>query len=253
MPTVLIRCHSLRDVTWTQATGCPADVVIYRIPLADSASLPALKRLLQPAELDRASRYHQPQDQHRFILVRGTLRILLGQRSGQHPADVRFDAGRNKKPVLAGFPEVHYNVSHAGNWGLIAIGPNPVGVDVEQLNDFRYQDVLTSGFSPRERRYIEGELAPDGGRRFRFYQLWTRKEALLKATAKGIDDDFQRIPSLNGTHRVAGELLNTTTNWVVSSFLPDDTHLAAVACPGTTTPHNLVFCDVDRELLTPPN
>lgn len=246
-PLVRIQCDTIRDMVWEQLTERLPDVplVIYRVSLPESGSfISRLRALIQPDELARADRYHQPKDQQRFLVARSALRLLLGWYTGQHPADVRFTVGTNKKPVLAGFPTLHYNVSHAGNWVLIAIGTNPVGIDVEPINTaFNYQAVLSSSFSLEERRYIDESVPGYQG----FYRLWTRKEALTKATTKGIDDDFYRIPSLDGTHQVLGNLLQTTHDWTVSSFSPAHEYLASVAYPGNVR-QTLRFFDVEYGL-----
>ena len=177
----------------------------------------------------KAERYHQPGDVLRFIGTRGMLRVLLARYTHQLPGSIEFAPGPNRKPELKHSGGWQFNVSHAGNWILIAIGKAHVGVDVDQVNpDFSFRDVMDASFSPAERQYINGCMDARRG----FFELWTRKEALVKATAKGIDDEFDQMPSLPGTHPVGSRLLGSAGHWTVSSFAVADGYPAAVAHDG---------------------
>ncbi|MBC8152224.1 MAG: 4'-phosphopantetheinyl transferase superfamily protein [Bacteroidetes bacterium] len=244
-----VTCTAFQDVTWlTDPVGSSTDeLAVFRVALSDGADwMPHLHRLLSPDEIERAARYHRSDDRLRFCGTRGVLRLLLARCTHQ-PADrIEFIAGVNRKPELnSGW---HFNVSHAGNWALIAIGKVRVGVDVEWINpDFAFRDVLQASFSPDEQYYINAHQDA----RPSFYQLWTRKEAMVKATGKGMDDAFARIPSLAGTHPLDARLLGQAGHWTVSGFTVADGYPAAVAHDGTSslTPRFYTF---DRGLITGP-
>jgi len=59
--------------------------------------------------------------------------------------------------------------------------------------------------------------------------LWTRKEALVKAMGKGIDDDFPNITVLDGTNQLKSSHSKNTGNWQVFSLDISEEYLAAVA------------------------
>ena len=91
--------------------------------------------------------------------------------------------------------DVHFSVSHSHARALVAIGPIPVGVDIEYLQPTAVlaasaHAVDRVALSEAERSFVD-ELpgtAPGGeGERARLLlQLWTRKEAALKATGHGL-------------------------------------------------------------------
>ena len=244
----MVLCDTLPLIEWKsgppdyRAAGA---VAVFRVPIAESSRyLPQVQAVLHPAELLRASRYHQPADRTRFLVARAALRQLLGRYAQRPPASLVFEAGTNKKPVLQGAPGLHYNVSHAGNWVLIAIAGTEVGVDVEKVDaQFAFQDILATSFSPAERAFIgQGTTSARA-----FYQLWTRKEALVKATARGITEDFWQVPALDGRHELADPGGAAGSGWAVSSFAVAAGYAAAVAYPAAWR-DKLVFYDVGASL-----
>ena len=178
-----------------------------------------------PQETERAKRYLQARDRNRFIISRGALRIILAGYLNKQPSLIEFEMGANKKPLALKDTPLHYNVSHSGDWIAIAVANTPVGVDVEQLDPtFDYLDIIAEYFSPDEAKYISWKTIPA----FRSL-LWTRKEALTKATGKGLDDDLKFIPALNGEHAAEPGLLRSTSGWQVNSFELAPGYLAACA------------------------
>ncbi len=254
--TAVVRCATLPTGLWrSERAGLGRDALaVFRFRLSHEKEPDALVRaLLQPDELVRAERYRRVEDQRRFVYARGLLRLLAGAYTHQPPASVRFKAGVNKKPELAGAAGWHFNVSHSGDWILIAFSQTPVGVDVEWVNPtLPLNDLLPTSFSPDERAYV----AAQADARPAFFHLWTRKEALAKATAKGIDDDFYRLPCLEGTHHPPVHLLGQGA-WMVWSFTVTDAYPAAVAHQATGLPdhglpdHGLPDHGLPAEITTP--
>jgi len=86
---------------------------------------------------------------------------------------------------------------------------------VEKIDpDFSYEDILATGFSVSEINLIKKSASP----RSYFYLHWTRKEALTKATAKGLDDNLIAVPCLDGLHTVGAEITGPAESWTISSF-----------------------------------
>jgi len=242
-----LTCHSLPAVSWVElpAAGLPAaggQVAVCRVAVAENQHRsPSLFPLLTAAEQQRAQRYHAEADYHRFVVGRATLRRLLGACLGLPPTALHFAPGANHKPILATAPELHYNVSHSGNWVLIAIGPVAVGVDVERINaDFPFEEVLDYSFSPAEKAFIEQYPVQSAA----FYRLWTRKEAFVKGTAQGIDADFARVPALDGPHQWQAAHPNPVASWAVSSFAAAAGYVAALAYPATILASQIGFYEV---------
>ncbi|GAB3929079.1 4'-phosphopantetheinyl transferase family protein [Larkinella terrae] len=228
MGSAFLVYNTLPAVKWSDVPeSLPvSDLAIFRIELIRfSGFINPLSALLMPDEQIRAQRYFHEKDRHRFIITRGLLRILLGNYTGRKPADIRFVQSVHKKPSVLG-SDWHYNVSHSGGWALIALSKTAVGIDIEKIDrDFQFRDILSESFTPQERVFIEQSPDP----RARFYQLWTRKEALVKATGRGIDEHFKQIPSQEGTHTVDNQQIGSSDRWIISSFDVTEEYAAAVA------------------------
>ncbi|GAB3222939.1 4'-phosphopantetheinyl transferase family protein [Spirosoma arcticum] len=234
MQSTLVTCSDLQHVTWLPWSACSFndELAVFRFALSEGSGLVAhLRGLLSPDEIERAARYRRPSDQLRFSCARGLLRVVLSRYTNQPPDRIEFVAGLNRKPGLKGSAGWHFNVSHSGDWILIVVGKVHVGVDLEWVSpDFSFQDLLPVSFSAAEQHYIDS--CSDA--RLCFYQLWTRKEALVKATAKGMTDTFGQIPSLSGTHSTNAQLIGQEGTWMVNSFPVADAYPAAVAYDGAS-------------------
>ena len=166
----------------------PERVSLVHLPLVHAEALaPREAPLLSEAERARARAFAFARDRDRYVLTRGTLRRLLGAALGEAPAALQLVEGEWGKPALssAHASPVHFNVSHSGEHALLALAHGrELGVDLERAKDgVDVPGVSRMVFSPEEQRALF-LLAP-GCVRAAFFQLWARKEALIKAEGTG--------------------------------------------------------------------
>ncbi len=154
-----------------------------------------LRQLLAEDERVRADRFHFTRDRARFVVGRGHLRLLLGERVGLPPASIRFGTGPHGQPFLEdGSREgVRFSVSHSGGLALIALTQGqPIGVDVERIRENADLAGLAERFFAAEER--DALYAQEAGdRRAWFFQQWTAKEAVLKAVGLGLTGGLASI------------------------------------------------------------
>lgn len=127
--------------------------------------------LISPERAEKARRYRFPADQKRCVAGGLLLRRFLG--------DVAVYTDSFGKPRAAS--GVCFNLSHSGDWVLLAVSDKEIGCDIERLHQ---ADALRMG----KVVFTESEMALLRGSRDRlgkFYELWTKKEALLKCMGKG--------------------------------------------------------------------
>lgn len=144
------------------------------------------RAVLSAAERQRIERLRSPWARARATVARGLLRLELGERLGCAPGAIRFALGPAGKPALAAGDACHFNVSHSHGRVVVAVAPEaPVGVDVEWRERRTRIDALARQcYATNERAGLEA--LPGGARRYRFFQLWTLKEAVTKALGRGL-------------------------------------------------------------------
>ncbi|WP_228853301.1 4'-phosphopantetheinyl transferase family protein [Aegicerativicinus sediminis] len=159
--------------------------------------------LLSENELIRMKRLRFKKDKLNFIKSRGFLRLILGQHLQLDPKCILFSYEENGKPVLAeiNYGNLHFNLSHSRNKILLAISDcNNIGVDIEYVNPaIDSLSIANKFFSEVEARTLE---STHGNERLnKFFQFWTRKEALVKGLGDGLGFPFQEIDvsKLKGT------------------------------------------------------
>lgn len=155
--------------------------------------------LLDRAERERCARFHRAADRARFVTAHTVLRLLLGACLDLDPAALSFTntcvhcGAQHGKPRLADVEStVDFSLSHAEDRVLVAIARHPVGVDIEHLNPaLDVAELVEQTLSPAERTWFD-RLPPER-RQAAFYLCWTRKEAVLKATAHGLTIPMTRL------------------------------------------------------------
>ena len=156
---------------------------------------------LDKKEQARRNRFVHARPRREFGLCRAALRAILCNRLDCGNDEITFKTSEYGKPfaLVHGIPAcIHFNISHSGRHGLIALASTGrIGVDIEERIlrldlDGEIQTVLT----PNER----AELASVAGEQkvHLFFRLWTMKEALIKALGTGLSQDMSQfeIPSV---------------------------------------------------------
>ena len=211
------------------------EIHIWQASLAVTPSaLQHFARTLSPDEQTRADRFRFPHDSHRFIASRGILRTLLGRYLQTPPEQLQFCYSASGKPALATHLAngLTFNLSHSEDLMLCAIAYSCcVGIDLEHLRPVNNLEDLTQRFfSPKEHAAIH--TSPNDLRLRSFFQHWTCKEALLKATGEGlmslsaieisIDRNIAQLVSWSN----AAQPLNS---WLLELFTPAPNYIAAIA------------------------
>lgn len=86
--------------------------------------------------------------------------------------------------------EVHFSVSHSGNYFLCVIADKNVGVDIQNRRKANLSKIAERYFTEEEIRLIE-DSGDDA-----FFYIWARKEAYSKYTGKGLQELIQGTPVL---------------------------------------------------------
>ncbi|ABW28911.1 4'-phosphopantetheinyl transferase family protein [Acaryochloris marina] len=219
--------------THTVTPIAPQTLHIWRLPLrTDGAS--HWWDLLSRDEQQRAQRFVRSQDQDKYVQVRGTLRCLLGQYLQIPGHTLRFDYGDYGKPQLVSSCNslnLQFNVSHSHELALIAITQaTAVGIDIEQMNpQARYINISQRFFSVAEHEILLQQ--PVEQQCHTFFQLWTRKEACVKAMGGSIAHVLDQINVAQGLNQtsIAIEVQEEPHQLFLRNLIPDPNFAGAVA------------------------
>ena len=140
------------------------------------------------------------------------MKTVLSRHLGDSPENVRLVIGPTDKPALAG-NSTHFNLSHSGGVAIVAVASVPVGTDIEAIKlDMDHAGVADEIFSSSEVRRLNAVGAKAMAQAF--FDIWTRKEAYLKATGLGFSADLKRISTATGDGTVHDQTqLSGASNW----------------------------------------
>lgn len=177
--------------------------------------------VLSTSERERAARFADPDQRRRYAVAHTALRAILGHECELPAAQLRFRIEAGGRPFLempGGPAPPDFNLSHSGEWALVAVGPPHwrVGVDVEQIRpDLDFLAMARHMYQAVE---VERLLMADPPlQRTEYFQLWSAKEAYVKALGLGLAG-FRDVLVLREHNAVRGTVLSRSapdTVWPV--------------------------------------
>ncbi len=193
------------------------------------------ENFLSQEEKARHDRFHFERDRRRFRFSHGLLRRLLAGYLNQQPHEIKFCYTQYGKPYIETSENqsgVEFNMSHSGDLVLVGITRSiPIGVDVEKIEPLPDMDQVAGRF------FAKGEqkdlFSLSGSKKITaYYQCWTRKEAVIKASGEGLSmplDSFR--VSLLPEEPV--RVINSSDEkpWTLFDLTPAGGYAAAAAAP----------------------
>lgn len=193
--------------------------------------------LLDADEQVRASRFHFEKDRHQFIASHGILRAILSGYLNISPEKIIFSYNEFGKPFIENQTDIQFNLSHSKNITLIAITKNySIGVDIEYIKQTRDVDAIAERyFSTRE--YSALKQLPTEERQKAFFNVWSRKEAFLKAHGQGLSYSLEKVEVSLATSEPAKFIAihdenENISEWKLYNLEPAHDFAAAVAIKG---------------------
>ncbi len=215
----------------------PRDVALF---LARPESLLAPGRreealaTLAPEERERLARFRDARDRDVALASRALQRRVLARCADVATSELRFRLAAHGRPELAApAAACHLRFNVANTRGLVACAVTvgrAIGVDVEPVPEEAPRDVVDGHFAAAERASLWS--LPPAARPRRFAELWTLKEAYLKACGLGLAGSLERVrfdfapagPAL----ALDPALGDAAELWQVRSFAPTAAHIAAL-------------------------
>jgi 4'-phosphopantetheinyl transferase len=153
---------------------------------------PSARDVLSADERERLDRMQAGAHRQRFLAAHVFVRGVLSRYLGIEPGALKFLVMPGGKPVLEGSESLHFNLAHSSELAVLAVGPSPVGIDIEQVRDVAdARGLARRYFSSREVSTLD--QVPDGELARAFLTYWTQKEAVVKADGRGLAIPLQHF------------------------------------------------------------
>jgi len=213
----------------------------------DGDSLAMADQVLSEQERTQRDCFRHPADQRDYTAAHSLLRRSLSKHDcSRKPSGWRFDKSVFGKPYIIKddekTPTIEFSLSHTRGLVACAVSLARVGIDVERSrHGFDYEDIAHSNFSHNEIEALQ--QLPAYARNARVLELWTLKEAFLKAIGRGL---FLRLDSVwfelspSGAIRLHAPGDVDTTSWKFALFMPHPEVWMAVAIESRDWPRVLL-------------
>lgn len=216
---------------WSTLPELPSsDVHLFYTSLKQPSDyLASLRKILSSDELAKAERFYFEKDRTSSIAARGMLRKILSHYLAIEPSTIQFQYSPYGKPSVP--QAIHFNMSHSYERVLYAVSQKQVvGVDIEFIRPVQeFWEVAKTYFSKNEVAKL-AKVLPEKQLEA-FYQLWTRKEAYIKAKGEGLS---MSLSSFDVSLGEPTRLLETRPdkveahNWILKSYIPEEHYIAAL-------------------------
>lgn len=155
---------------------------LYYMDIRDlSGRLEDLEKKLPPFRLQKMQAYRKPEDRMRCLAGWFLMVHFLGRDRKLDESSLSY--GPHGKPSLLQGP--YFNLSHSGNYVLLALDTFSVGVDVEVWRPESYRKLANACFHPKEIGQMEEDCSAKT-----FFDLWVLKESYVKMLGCGLSMDL---------------------------------------------------------------
>ncbi len=131
----------------------------------------------------KAESYRFEDDKKRCILSEALLRKALSA-FGIKIDDISYRYNEHGKPFLKDYSDIYFSISHSKDYVVCILSNAEIGIDIEYIEDINL-NVAKRFFAESEYKSIMSSETK-AQRLDKFYDCWTKKEAYIKWTGKGL-------------------------------------------------------------------
>lgn len=145
-----------------------------------------------------------------ILFSQGYAKEIISKEFNIKKEDLIFSVTQQGKPYSKSHKNIHFSLSHSKNMLALGIDTSPIGIDIEHIRKAD-EKLIDRVCSENERKLIFSSENPDKV----FTEIWTRKEAFLKALGTGIDRELKKVDT---TDEKLSFLTNTQNGFIFSVF-----------------------------------
>lgn len=147
----------------------------------DENTFQYLLNFVQTEKQERILKRKIKQNANNMLVGEILAKTVIKMTFGIDVAEQKFAYSEYEKPYLSNYPDVHFNISHSGEYVVCAVSDKPIGVDIQKIGEYN-SDVAKRVCNEKELEQIENS----SDKASKFTKLWTQKEAVLKMYGIGI-------------------------------------------------------------------
>ena len=221
--------HVFSDVSFPTARPANNEILLV------AGSCGSLANIKVPdSEQKRADGMSHEATRARFLAGRRIVRGILSEWLCRAPEELEIFIGSDGKPGLQDGSDCHFSIAHSGDLILAAFATVPLGVDTEEIREVDALGLARRFFSPPEIYAVEEDFS-------RFFPLWTRREAAVKADGRGLAQTLPLTTSDIAPSGSWGPVRIGDFSWQTIAWRDGGHHLALAV---ETIPRAILWCDL---------
>ena len=130
---------------------------------------------------EKIAKYKFREDYLRSLYGEVLVRKIVSEKVGISPKKIVIRRNEFGKPYIENISNIHFNISHSGDWVACIVSDYDCGIDIECIKD--------TDLKIAERFFHEEECAALFNKNDKlnyFFELWTLKESYVKYKGKGL-------------------------------------------------------------------
>ena len=147
----------------------------------DESTFRFLLQFVQPEKRERILRQRIKQNADNMLVGDILAKYMVKREFGIPFSCQQVSYGQYGKPYLTRYSDVHFNISHSGQFVACAVCDVSVGIDIQETVPYK-ADVAHRMYSVMDLLTIHTSV----NQAFEFTKIWTQKEAYTKMLGTGI-------------------------------------------------------------------
>lgn len=135
-----------------------------------------LTEIISAYRIKKSIKYKSEKDRKLSILSSLLLDKAL-QKYGLCEKDMQYSINEYGKPYFINAEELHFSISHSGDYAMVVMSDKEIGCDIQQIKDVNLR-IADRFFTADEHEYVKSTED--------FFKIWTYKESFIKTVGKGL-------------------------------------------------------------------
>jgi 4'-phosphopantetheinyl transferase len=169
----------------------PQVFVVKQTEPIDDVTFEFLLQFVGAKKQQRIQKHHIKKDKDLMIIGDTLARYAINKVFGVKLLGITFEINESGKPYLKDYDNIHFNISHSGDYAVCVVCDVPVGIDIQKITEIDFISIVNRHFSNNDIQSIKNTT----DKQLKFFELWVQKESYLKMLGTGISDglDFDEI------------------------------------------------------------